>query len=411
MPNFCLHSNFYAKKQLHTGCTTDDKAFGMISWQGRELIDSWYVPDSYQYPDMPWADPSMVPASVAGNMTVRPLTGNTVFGRRGTGITSGYLQYDLTDGTPVSEEETIVYVQGLSSKQLKYSEKSDVSGIATNTFLYEYPSEYTAAEDEERQRTGQMPHAHMQNLRYSKGIAAVVSLPNWFGVDNDIYSQGNNTEIGGAPGGGVALYRTRDGYSRSSALLASPVQMTGASLASFKNEMMGFAKIEPASGVALDTRAHSMASTFTWNCNPSLDSSCALLFSAYNPSDPLCYPNEAGAGTQLPCSNANVFTPRVRGSKVLPLMWARGDLKPADVVDQFLEALDIRFALAVLSLVLPLLFLGVTASFFVCVAVAGRRKENKVAVSVYTNTPPKDVETTNQGQKQPNGDEVIPVGN
>ena len=356
---FIIAALCFCPCQLHTGCASDDKAFQMISWQGRQAIDRWYVPDSYTYPAMSWADPTVVPVSatggVAGSMTVMNLTGNTIIGRKGTGITSGYLQYDLTDGEPLNEEETIVYVSGLTTKHLVYAEKSDVGGVATNTFLYEYPDNFTVAEDEVRQRTGQMPHAHMQNLRHSKGIAAIASLPNFFGVDTDIYSQSSNTDKYAAAGGGVSLYRTRDGYSPSSALLSTFEVMTGESVAELKGEMMGFTKIEPASGVALNTRAQSMGSGFTWNCNPQLDATCGLLASAHNTSDPLCY---AGNGIQMPCSNANVFTPRVRGGKVLPLFWSRAHLNAGDdVVDIFLMAMDTRLALGVMSLVLPLLFL------------------------------------------------------
>lgn len=38
----------------------------MISWQGRQAIDRWYVPDSYTYPAMSWADPIVKPVSAAG---------------------------------------------------------------------------------------------------------------------------------------------------------------------------------------------------------------------------------------------------------------------------------------------------------------------------------------------------------
>ena len=357
--------------QLHTGCASDDKAYGMISWQGRELIDQWYVPDSYTYPAMPWADPAvtpittMPPGGVAGEMNQHNLTGNTVFGRRGTGITSGYLDYDLTDGEPISKEESVVFVQALTTKQLQLTEKSDVGGVPTNTFVYNYPSEYTAAEDEERQRSGQMPYAHLYNLRYSKGIAGMASLPNWFGVEDAVYSQENNTAAFGASGGGVTLYRTRDSYSSSAALLEAPVAMTGASVAAYESELKGYTKLEPASGAALSTRVQNMASSFSWYCNPAIDSTCALMASAFDSADPLCYPNMAGAGTQLPCSNANVFTPRVRGGKVLPLFWTRATLEP-DIIDTFLVVMDTRHALAVLSLALPLVLLVTLGVFGAC---------------------------------------------
>lgn len=292
-------------------------------------------------------------------MTVVNITGNTIFGRRGRGVTSGFLDYDLTDGAPINKDETIVWVQGLVSRHLKYIEKSEVEGIETNTFRYNYPDNYTAAEDEARQRTGEMPYARLHNLRHSKGIPATVSSPNYLGVDEDVYSQSSNADKAAADGGGLLLYRTRDGYSPSSSLLATPELMTASSVAEMKDHFTDFVKIEPASGVTLLTRALNMASTFTWNCNPTLDATCGLMATPHNSSDPLCY--ILGNGKQMPCSNANVFTPRVRGGKVLPVFWSRATLKPAGATDTLKGLTDLRHAMAVMSLVTPLLFVAVLA--------------------------------------------------
>mmetsp|Transcript_15149 Transcript_15149/g.28515 ORF Transcript_15149/g.28515 Transcript_15149/m.28515 type:complete len:855 (+) Transcript_15149:129-2693(+) len=344
--------------EVYTGCASDDKAFQYVSMQGLQAINRWYVPDTYSYPAMPWADPVTVPLSstggVAGEMTVVNLTGHTVFGRRGTGVTSGYLDYELTDGTPKNKQETIVYTQALATKDLRYMKKSTVGGVPTNTFKYNIPTNLSAADDEARQVNGQMPYANLVNLRHSKEIPGIVSLPNWYNVDTDILTQSSNTDKFAAAGGGVALYRTRDGYSPSSAVLSSPELLTSSNADDFEEEMTEYTEIEPASGVALSTRAQNMASTFTWNCNPLLDSTCGLVATAHNASDPLCY--ILGNGKQMPCSNANVFTPRVRGGKVVPIFWTRALLEPDGVTEIFLEVMDTRFALAVMSLVMPLLF-------------------------------------------------------
>jgi hypothetical protein len=189
--------------------------------------------------------------------------------------------------------------------------------------------------------------------------------------------------------------------------------MTDTSIADYSSEMRGFTKIEPASGVALDTRAQNMASAFTWNCNPLLDSTCGLLASAYNSSDPLCY--VFGTGTQMPCSNANVFTPRVRGGKVLPIFWSRANLKPDGVTEIFLEAIDTRHALAIMSLVSPLLFL------LVLVLLLPGMLSGSAKVSTYTPSGGGggggDVETAKLVQadadanaKHDASDDVIPLG-
>ena len=331
----------------------------MVSWQGRQAIDLWYVPDTYEYPNMPWADPAIGPITaaggVAGEMNVQNVSGNTVIGRRGTGITSEFLDYALSDGSPVTKEETIFFPQGLTTRRLSYVKESDVGGVPTNTFAFEFPDNLTVVEDEERQRNGEMPFARLQNMRYSKGAAGIVGPPNYYGVDESIYTQSSNTDKFAGPGGGISMYRTRDGYSSSSALLDTPVLMTASSVAEFSGEWNGYTKIEPASGVSLETQLHNMASVFTWNCNPQIDQTCGLLASPYDANDPLCY--NFGVGTHMPCSNANVFTPKVRGGKVLPLLWNRAVLKPDGAEEQFLKAMDIRLFLAIMCLIFPILFL------------------------------------------------------
>jgi hypothetical protein len=98
-----------------------------------------------------------------------------------------------------------------------------------------------------------------------------------------------------------------------------------------------------------------MISNYVWQCDPRLDASCGFKASAYNAADPLCY--AFGNGQQMPCSVANVFTPKVHGGKIMPIFWIRSLAVPSeDLVDKLLDVSDTRFALGISVLILPIIF-------------------------------------------------------
>lgn len=366
--------------EVYTGCADNDDAYNVISWQGRQEINHWFVPDSYSYPNMPWADPSIKPISpaggVAGAMNKGNASGITVAARKGRGVTSKFLDYKLTDGAPIDKNETVFLPRALASKTLLYVESSDVDGVPTNDFEFLYLTNYSEAEDEARQVSGEMPYANLVNMRFKKGAPAISSLPNFLDVDERILSQLDNSERHAADGCGVSLYKTRNGYHRYATLQSSPELMTKDSVASERSEFVGRASIEPATGVSLRTRAQNMGSAYTWNCNPQLDPSCGFMASAHNASDPLCY--IFGNGKQMPCGATNVFTPRVHGGKVLPLFWTRVILEPV-ASSKILLVMDIRYALAVLSVIFPVLLVIASAVF--CILARKSRAADDVKVN------------------------------
>jgi hypothetical protein len=59
-----------------------------------------------------------------------------------------------------------------------------------------------------------------------------------------------------------------------------------------------------------------------------------------------------------PCSAANVFTPYVQGAKVLPIYWLRVEpTVSSDTTDLITAALDTRYALSIMIVVVPILSL------------------------------------------------------
>lgn len=215
-------------------------------------------------------------------------------------------------------------------------------------------TEFTDAEIEARQRTGEMPYPNQKNVAHSKGVPVVLGYPNFYKVDPVILSQSSNSDRFAPAGSEIHLFRTRDGYEPDSALLATPARVTTESLEAFGEEYEGDLIIEPATGVTLDARVVTMISNYVWQCNPTLEASCGFQFSTFDAGDPLCYGNGV---TQLPCSVANVFTPKVHGGKVMPIFWIRSLAIPSEeLVDKLLAVSDTRFALGISVIILPIIF-------------------------------------------------------
>ena len=96
------------------------------------------------------------------------------------------------------------------------------------------------------------------------------------------------------------------------------------------------------------------------NCNPFLDPTCQF---AREYSDELCYPTEIdNEVVTSPCSNANVFTPKVQGEKVYPMYWNRVSAEPPDdALSAVTILLDVRYAFSILCIILPGMFVILSA--------------------------------------------------
>lgn len=314
---------------------------------------------------MPWADPVIMrkgkSRSIPGSMTLFNISGFQVAVREGRGITSKFLDYDFTDGDPKYTEEEIWSSFKLRTLNITYQKRSEVQGIETNHFLVTIPNLTTSAEIEVAQKTGQMPYQNLENLVYAlDGAPIIMSLPNWYGSNPNILSQTSNTDRGSPSKTGVNVYRTRTSYSKDSQPLSEPELITEATWETYGNQVYrGKVDIEPGTGLTLTGQIANQLSVFTWNCNPTIDSTCALQAAAQSATDPLCYLNGV---TQYPCSAANVFTPKVMGGKVIPVYFLTTDPDAPDkVIKQLQFGLSIRYALSILVIIIPFLAAGVAA--------------------------------------------------
>lgn len=312
---------------------------------------------------MPWADPTIMRKGkdrlITGTMSIFNITGFQVSVREGRGITSKFLDYDLTDGDPMYYEEEIWSSFKLRTLNVTYQKRSEVFGIETNHFISKISNLTTQAELEDAQRTGQMPYPNLENLVYAAdGVPAIMSLPNWYGSDPRILTQTSNTALASPSTVGVNIYRTRTSYDRNAEVYSTPQLVTQETWDTFgEKEYRGKLDIEPATGLTLKGQIANQFSVFIWNCNPLLDPTCAFQATAQSPTNPLCYLD----GTrQYPCSASNIFTPSVKGSKVLPMYILTTDpAAPDSVVDNLHFGIGTRYALSILVIIIPIL------SFFI----------------------------------------------
>jgi hypothetical protein len=345
--------------QAYTGCAKKNERFQQIMTRGETSYKDWFTPTGYTYPNMPWADPTVVTKAlrgqVAGNMTMFEVTGFLPAIREGRGINSKFLDYQLTDGDPKYTTETLWSAYQLNTLVVNYDENHVRNGIEVNRFLPDISTGTTNAEKEAEQRAGQMPYANMENLVYaSDGGPIIMSFPLFYSCAADSLTQQNNAQRGTTSTVGVNMYRTRNGYGKNSKVLDTPELVTESTWEEYgTSDYRGYLNVEPATGLSLSGAVVNQLSTFTWNCNPQMDPTCSFKATAYDASNPMCY---IAGGKMMPCSAANVFTPRVMGSKVMPLYWMHSRPEaPQTVSDQLHTSLKTRYALSILVIIVPIL--------------------------------------------------------
>jgi hypothetical protein len=341
--------------QFYTGCADGKLKFQQNIWRGLSEYDGWFTPINYQYPNMSWADPTVVKtgkAHVAGTGTMAPfkVSGYQAGVREGRGITSKFGVYQLTDGKPQYDESDVWTPFKLGVTPLKYLKNRRVKGLETNHFIPNTEHTTDPVEIEAKQKEGILPYQNMYNLvYYLAGIPVIMTYPNFYESDVKMLSQDDNTERKSSSKVGVKLYRTRDGYTKDSQLLSSPAEITSDTWAEFgEDNFRGYLDIEPATGLTLEGKIANQLSVYTWNCNPALDSSCQFIRNTTQ--NRQCYTNGFFA-----CSFANVFTPKVMGGKILPMYWLYTTPgAPTKASAGLTDGVDARYSLSVLVIFLPI---------------------------------------------------------
>jgi hypothetical protein len=342
----------------NTNCASSNRLH-ITEWMGQSKLTEWFTPSGYTYPYMPWADPSIVKGAgtqYPGTFSAFNLSdGRVVTQVLGTGTGKSFLRKNLNSGD-VEEEEFPVYLPGINRvRTAKFHKNKKFDGLRVSKYYLKHDSLDASAES---QMKGLLPYPNMVNLLYtSSGLPVILALPNFMGVDSDIYSQTSNAKRGYPDGVGVSMYRTHESYSRDSAEM-TPELTTAASIAYYKEDFANWWEWEPATGLTITNQAASMFNMFTMNCNPSLDPTCAF---ARQEASTMCYPGMLSDGTTVtsPCSNANVFTPLVQGEKVLPMYWNRVAAAPPDnAIASVVDLLDVRYAFSILCILIPSLFIA-----------------------------------------------------
>lgn len=309
---------------------------------------------------MKWADPMEIMKAnkghINGTMKIYQVSGGQTGLMAGQGITSEFLDYDLTEGEPNEESFTVFAPFRLADIPFQYSGKkrADDSGIETMHFYNTVNEDLSDAEIEEKQKDGEVPYSHLKNVIYTMGNPVMLGYPNYYHVDTEILTQANNSAREAADGSEVRLFQTRNGYSASATLHESPLRIDEDLLEKHQDVFVGTLNVEPASGITLSGSAVTMLSTYAWQCDPSSDVKCTLQLKAYDASNPLCYAETYDSVYHLPCSSNNVYTPKVHGGKILPLLWIRSQVSPSDdLADNLTTAMDTRYALSWLLILVP----------------------------------------------------------
>ncbi|CAE7672016.1 unnamed protein product, partial [Symbiodinium microadriaticum] len=353
-----------------TGCAKDEEKFEMVKSSGETNFTLWFVPSTYEYgvTPMSWADPSVYQtyenAPFLGEVVIGNVTGKQFTFREGRGVTSNFLEYQLTDGKPRrnTDELWIPYKRGPVLTRKTKSRR--VEGIDVNDFYPDLQADFSDdAEMEDRQRKGQNPWPNVHNLVYNlDGRPIITSQPNFYLTDTpEALSQMNNTDRKAPPGGGVSLYRTLSTYPNGKPLPVPELITTDTWEQFGKAYYEGYQSIEPATGATIAGQISNMASFFSWNCDPAMaNSRCNLITMEDDGS--MCYADSNGY--MYPCNAGNVFIPKVQGGKVLPVWWIYASPDANDAYDTLRYVMDTRLALSVLILVLPILCVSAIAGVF-----------------------------------------------
>jgi hypothetical protein len=262
---------------------------------------------------------------------------------------------ELTEKNPKASNlvREVFVPLALSTQDMTYEGNFLYFGLQTLKYRYRAKN---STSDERTQRGGEMPYRNMQNLLYASGSPLIITLPNFHGVDDRIFNQ-NYTRYG-ADGGGVKLYRRLDGYSGESKILSSPEEINTETNEPFVENFILKVDNAAITGSGVRGQVAVQVNTFTFNCNPSIDPVCRLKLAPVGAGPEMCYPTTLmGMSFQFPCSAMNVFTPMVRGERVLPVLWTSALVEvPEERLKLFVYSVWVLYALCIGIIVFGILF-------------------------------------------------------
>lgn len=379
------------KEIIGTSCAPKNERFQIQMFKEVTSGRAWYTPPTYSYPNMTWADTTiMKPALLSPSLdhfTVTNVSGD-VFGiHQGKGFKAQFLSSELTESTEPLKKTLGIWVSfRRAAVAYTYLKNIVLKGITTNHYEFDLHLTNNHTEREQQQRHGILPYQNMFSTYYSNGGRPfIMSAPNFYGSEPEVLSQRHNLPYKTNLTTGVNIYRTRAGYDSTSERI-EPELITPDTWSQFGDDYIGKLSIEPATGLTVDGAVVNQMSTHTWNCNPQIEPTCSFFF--YNKTashgGKLCY--HSGL-SYFPCSVNNVFTPSVIGGKLLPLFWLKAEPVVSPTVFTALHTLQRKeFIASILVIVLPALaFLGII--FLVVSIVFVRRKAQQVSATVIEMKP------------------------
>lgn len=330
----------------------------MRTFKGMSSTLSWYTPVTDRFPNMTWADNTLMRPGLSGapgDYKYFNISGEIFALHEGKGFQPQFLSKQLTkDESPLKDALSIWVAFRRSVVEYIHEKETVIKGITTNSYRTHYVPTTDASLREEQQRQGMTPYQNMVSLYYaSGGRPLIMSAPNYLGSEDIVLTQSDNQQRKTNLTTGVTIFQTRDGYELDSPHLSTPRQITRNTWDTFGRSYSGLLSLEPATGITLDGVVVNQASTFTWNCNPAIDPTCGFFY--YNKTasrGKLCY--KSGLN-YFPCSAANVFTPYVMGGKVLPVFWLRASpVVPASIFHSLQGLQRKAYISGVLVLVIPI---------------------------------------------------------
>lgn len=358
----------------------------MDTYKGQSSSRLWYTSSTYNYPNMTWADNPPMRTALSSTSSVGYTIGNVsgeIFAlHEPKGFEPQFLSTEMVDSTKPLKDIIPIWV-GFRRGTLpfKYVKDVTINKITANYYETQFELSSDRVELEKLQRNGMVPYQNIFDTYYtSNGRPIIMSAPNFYGSESIVLSQSNNQKRRSNLTVGVNLYRTRDGYDKDSTLLTTPSLITTETWDTFYESYIGTIAIEPATGVTLDGSVVNQMSTHTWNCDTSVDPTCALYF--YNKTfsrGRLCYKN---GQSSYPCSANNVFTPFVMGGKILPIFWLRASPQiPSTVFNAIHGVQRKEFVASILVLVIPILsFVAIVVLFITMLSV--RKRNRQVSTTV-----------------------------
>jgi hypothetical protein len=335
-----------SKFSIHTNCATESKRMIQLMDRDSTKYLRWITPGTG--PNMVWADPSILAAQLTSPKNSSSAIihfdqdARFFFATKSLKLKDSFWlePESIVDYSGVAETNVVVASTTVSLRALKYDGKVKVRELESLRYVTDFSNQTS---DETSIRNGELPYRNMFNQYFqTNGRPVIISLPNFYGVTDLIWNQTDNSKRKSLSNQGVNIYRLSDGYSETSGLLPTPELMNASNMQQFEDEFKEILDYASVTGNAVSFQLPSMISGYTLNCNPSLDRTCNMtIVGATN----LCYKSRS-----QPCSAANVYTPRLQGEKVVPIVWLRIE---GDANEPEMAALsNITSALFVLSIVI-----------------------------------------------------------